>query len=442
VNATPNLRRGRCAPVPVPVCASAMYQKSAKSSETLLPYLSKEGGSLRLPTCQRRVAVALCGAIFGGGSFVWQTPVLLDDAIRVSLELTEEEMVECDSLIFVAWAIGAIVLGNAADRGRKPVCLGSIALIILHLIGCACSAGVVSLCFWRFVGGFALGGSAAGFMLGVEHADPSSKAATATQLNIYNHAGCYAILGLIHLGCVAVHASWRVEMLAFAAVLGMLTLLTALLVPESPVLRLAHSKSSGASEDSAGRGDSIDSLFRGPLRGATAVMVVSMVTSGLIYYSLAFEAGAISDHLLLNVVLLSLSDIPGLFLSSWLCGRDGADTPSSARLLLIATAVLLTGVAIAASLGYSIVLLAFAGKMATAGAIQLIYLLPSEFFPPKSRATVFGVASACCRVACAAIPGIAKFLTPAASFTRAAVLALVAAFAMERLRPTGRVVAQ
>ena len=90
-------------------------------------------------TRRENVVVFLCGAgIFGGGSFVYTLPVLMDATIGTALGLTQNQMVSSSTAIFVGWALSSTPLGTLADRfGRKPVAVGSGTLAVVHLLGCA-----------------------------------------------------------------------------------------------------------------------------------------------------------------------------------------------------------------------------------------------------------------------------------------------------------------
>jgi hypothetical protein len=164
------------------------------------------------------------------------------------------------------------------------------------------------------VGGFAIGGTAAGFTLAIEHVKESQKSVTATALNVYNHVAGYTILVGIHLACVHVKASWKTELFGFASCLGLLVVTTALVVPESPEFLARRAKprgssSLGAADDGASAPTSSDGMQRlldPSFQRSTATLTLCFVAGVVIYYSLSFSAGAISDNLILNIFLLSV----------------------------------------------------------------------------------------------------------------------------------------
>ena len=261
-----------------------------------LPHAASDKLQRGVKSSGSAVIVGLLGTcVYGAGTFVWQTPVLLDETIRVSLQLTEEQMIETDSLIFMGWAIGAVVGGRLTDTiGRKPVSLISGFLIILHLLVSASAAGLVGLTLARFVGGVAIGGTAAGFTLGVEHVEASRRSATATHLNVYNHAGGYFILTAIHVACASRQLSWQSELVAFAAALTLLLTTTALVVPESPEWLARRSKpltrswpstakpsspkaAADDATDDAGMMLLLDGHYRGPTAQLTLCFVAGVV---------------------------------------------------------------------------------------------------------------------------------------------------------------------
>ena len=124
------------------------------------------------------------------------------------------------------------------------------------------------------------------------------------------------------------------------------------------------------------------------------------ISYNLAFYVIIFSAGAISNQLLLNLVLLAAADLPGSTLSGLACDRVGAKTTAlgflaggSVVLLLLATYTgwmqssaepLLPAAAVVTSA------LSLLGKSMCSGAFTAIYLLFSECYPTKLRSAALG----------------------------------------------------
>ena len=82
---------------------------------------------------------------------------------------------------------------------------------------------------------------------------------------------------------------------------------------------------------------------------------------------------------------------------------------------------------------------ALTGKLLSAGAFQMVYMLPGQFFPSSLRASSFGVASSAGRLAAVAVPSLADRLSLEESSLLSATLAGAAALAVLSLTsdPTG-----
>ena len=396
----------------------------------------------------RAIYTAVLGtAVYGAGTFVWQVPVLLDETIRASEGLTEEEIIASDSLIFMGWAIGAVVCGRLTDIfGRKPIAIASVLLIVVHLLVAAASPGILGLDASRLIGGFGIGGTAAGFMLAIEHANERERSATAKALNIYNHAAGYMMLAAIHGTCGAFALSWRFELVSYAVALAAFTFVVAAVVPESPEF-LAQAKPqyrswlarsitppSSPKPGSDGGEGSIAQLLQWRYSASTARLTLCFIAGIVMYYTLSFRAGSISDSLVVNIMLLSLLDIPGYVLADLLLKRQeasGRDLPRTVSRHMALCAALHLAVGVASALGIPLVaVLTTVGKMAVAGVMQLNYLMPAKLFPPRLRSTALGVASGCARIVCMAVPAVARELSLFTSSMISVALALAASLAI------------
>ena len=171
--------------------------------------------------------------IYGGSSFVWQVPMLLDGAIAGSLRVSDRDMRVSSSAIFVVWAVGSVVLGQAADRlGRKPVAEASALAVLLHLLGCAVATSFGWFACSRLLGAFALGGLPAGFALIIENEDEASRSVVALVMNMLQVVSVASQV-LVHALCHWCAWPWRVELLGFVLVRAPFVAAAIRLVPES-----------------------------------------------------------------------------------------------------------------------------------------------------------------------------------------------------------------
>ena len=399
---------------------------------------------MRLPSLRPppgAATTALCGVgIYGAGPFVWQTPLLLDDAIGASLQLSHDQMLTSQSAIFLAWAAGAVVLGGAADViGRKPVCVFSGLLIALELAGCSCADSFSGLLASRLVGGFALGGTASGFTLAVESASVEKQADVGLALNVGFSGAVVLLLALHQAVGGAMHLSWHDELVAYAATVAALVGATAMCVPESPAF-LAAAAAAGGAEGAGPRTDAIGTLCSPAYLPATLALVFCFVVATIVYFSLSFAAGSLGGTgLETNILLLALLDLPGPYLAARLGEREGASAPSTAALLFCACSGLLAALAATASAadggGPSVVALALLGKLFLNGAFQCVYLLPMHSFPPCARTTGLGLANSAARLAAVAVPSAASELGIGELGVGCAALGVGAAAVVTQMRP-------
>ena len=227
----------------------------------------------------------------------------------------------------------------------------------------------------------------------------------------------------IHLAGVP---AWRLELLAYAGTLALLTTLAARRVPESPAY-LSAVKRSQAFETPASdqpRASGLAAHWR-----VTARAALSFAAASVVYYSLTFQAGSLSSSLELNVALLSLLELPGYQLANAL-GASSLGTHKGAAWLFGGTACSLAALGVSSSAGLPMGPTAFLGKMCAAGAFQLVSLLPQKDLPPTLRATGYGVCSTVGRIVTILVPALASSLPIEVASLLNAVLALAAAAAL------------
>lgn len=396
---------------------------------------------------RKSLTIALVGvSIYGGGVFVWQLPVLMDDAIGASLNLSQTQMISTTTGTFFGWALGSAVFGLVADRvGRRPVALGGSAVVVFHLLVSASANRVGGLLAARILGGLALGGQLQGFPLALEHISEEQKASKATWLNL-----CFAVAsGIIvttHITCSRLEWNWRTELCAHALVLSVLLAATALVVPHSPVnqevdMEMVPTIGEGGSdkvyeglentepERHEHNRPASSALFGRAYGASNAIISFSFVAVSVVYYGLSYQAGELSESTELNVLFLAVLDLPGNKLFDLLAARPGLGVSGSLAILFGMCAIFLALLAVVAQgpFGGWTPPLAFMGKMFSAGAFQGVYLLPSELLPPFIQSSAFGFASSCARLVTAGVPSLVGMLPLSLSSLLVAVIAFAAA---------------
>ena len=160
------------------------------------------------------------------------------------------------------------------------------------------------------------------------------------------------------------------------------------------------------------------------------------------------EGAAIETGTYLRSLASTCAEVPGLLVCTWLVHRIGRLRTAAAAIataslaLAVAASTLLPagGGGEAAAVGRLVVVAV--GRSAAFGAYSALYVLTAESFPTSSRATAFGVVTACARLAGAATPFVAGTVwggSPAAAvFVYAAAAALCALVLTLTLRETGR----
>ena len=260
----------------------------------------------------------LCGVgIYGGGAFVWQSPVLLDGYIESTFHIAHADVVSSTSAIFLAWAIGATVLGSLADNiGRKPVAVGSALVIALHLFGISAATDATGLLAARIAGGFACGGVASGVTLALEAAPEEDQTNAMFQLNSFHFLAVVLILG-VHVECETANIGLQQELCGLGLLVGAMGAATALLIPESSAYRAKGASLSDASAEEVEEDQLANeiteppSLLSAEYAQPQLALVACFIAISAVYFSLTFSAGSLSSDLALNIFLLALLDLPG-----------------------------------------------------------------------------------------------------------------------------------
>lgn len=144
-------------------------------------------------------------------------------------------------------------------------------------------------------------------------------------------------------------------------------------------------------------------LFRGSNLPLTLTFGAMEVAYNMAFYVIVFSAGALSDQLLLNLVLLAAADLPGSTLAGTLVDRTSAKVAATA-FLAGAAAVLVSfagfegwahspaGVGPASAMPLVLVpsALSLLGKSLCSGAFTAIFVLFSECYPTRLRSAALG----------------------------------------------------
>ena len=166
------------------------------------------------------------------------------------------------------------------------------------------------------------------------------------------------------------------------------------------------------------------------------------------YYALAFSAGALSDHLLLNFVLLGCCDLPGAAIASRALEGDGARA-TARKMILSAGALLLALAALQANTAaFDAIVgvdeahagvataLALLGKTASSGAFTAVYVLTTQLYPTRLAAAGLGCGSMFGKIGAALGPPLSALLPLPLSLALIGSLSLAVAAATTRMLPS------
>lgn len=116
-------------------------------------------------------------------------------------------------------------------------------------------------------------------------------------------------------------------------------------------------------------------------------------------FVLNLSAGSLSSSLLLNLVLLTVVDLPGMAVAGWLAQRHGTRQVASG--LFLACTGVLAALSVASARMASpaaVMALALLGKGCVSGAFTLMWVLPMELYPTTMRGAGLGFANVCGRL--------------------------------------------
>ena len=132
----------------------------------------------------------------------------------------------------------------------------------------------------------------------------------------------------------------------------------------------------------------------------TLILIFQFFTVNIVYYGLAFNAGALPGSDLVNNAILGLMDVPGyltlIFMDKKWCGRKNymvfmlfvSGIACLASTILLETELCDSDSSVNEKIGR---ILAFLGKMAVSGAFQAVFQYVSELYSTDVRTDVFGI---------------------------------------------------
>ncbi len=476
----------------------ALKRQASRESVVIDGLLDASSADPLIPSRYECLLAAFAGlGTYGGATIYALYPVLIDAKIGRSTGWPEETLIFSRSAIFLAWAVGSVVLSLAADRyGRKPVVVGSVALHVCAAIGAACAREAGGFFTARAIGGFALAGmSGMSVPLLLESVGPRAASRCMAALNIHT-IGATCALAALHAACARLHLSWRFETLALAGWVGAFGAAIAIYSYESPHFIAAAGDTDGAlrvvrqiAQANGVRlpdecGDEEIELIshklspspplppsssppstprlppsllppsspppspatpQSPSIGAltydlfvtygreTVAICLAFLSVEVAYYAIAFNAGSLSRHLLFNFVAMAILDIPGYALGGWLATVPSIGARRGGVALFALSGGLLLLLALVVEYPVPRTSVALIAKMVGAGAFQIIYLLPARHYPLRMSAAGLGLGTMFARLGGMLGPALAAMLPMASTFALTCASTLAAAAALALL---------
>jgi AAHS family 4-hydroxybenzoate transporter-like MFS transporter len=324
--------------------------------------------------------------------------------------LTSGTMGEIFSSSFAGSAIGAAVIGTAADRfGRKPMLLISLALAGTLTLLCAWSQSPVQLMCFRALSGLGLGGAIPAITaLTAAHASPGRRSAMVTRMLLGYPLG--AIVGGAITAAVMSSVGWRGVFIGG----GLFALLLI------PLAAFGLTEGAGSTEVVSGgpsRHPLIETLANGRYK-MTVLFCASVFCLFLTTYFLVswtptvlVQNGMPPRQAVLSAVVLNCGGVVGALVISFIVRRHPilpiavCLLAGAALIALIGTGTVLSGAAILPMI-FTIGLLIIGAQLCIPG--LCVYL-----FPPSISATTVGLSASAGRVGSIIGPLIGGYLLAA-----------------------------
>ncbi|KXJ11859.1 organic cation transporter protein isoform X2 [Exaiptasia diaphana] len=356
-----------------------------------------------------------------------------------------------NSIFYIGWAIGALVLGMISDKyGRRSVLFPSLTCVIITAFAMSFSEAIWLVILFRILIGFFEGGCILTmFVLACELVGPAKRALSSTMVWFYFS------LVLMVMGLEAYFIrDWQTMCIIISAPF-IFTVLFYKFVPESVRWLLVHGKKEQAlniltnvakvnkkemptddlavpaSHDSKG----FLELFRGrKMALMTLVQCYAWFINGMVYYGVSLSSGELGGSIYLNFVVTSLVGIPGNYLVIDNSNRFGRKKTVIGH--FIAGAICCIAVSFIPSgtdnTGFIVgrVTLGSLGKLFIIVSFNTIYIWSAEIFPTVVRNTGMGLLIITSRIGAAASPFVVQMsrISAILPFTLMGAGAFLAAF--------------
>lgn len=377
--------------------------------------------------------------------------------------LTTEYDLHCDrawigslmnSIIFVGWGLGSMVLGYVADNfGRKLVIYPAQAMVLICGFVFSFVDSLPLFIVLRFIIGFFLQAGTVQSFVHVSEYVPSENRAVATLILFLSFSASSALFTLKSYFI----RRWRLLCIVCTAPY-VFTLFSFFYVPES--IRWVRLKRSNDEllkifkriaywnkkemptlfdveipDDDAQRKHSVIDIFRERVSALRSIALgYSWFSVAMVYYSFTFAAGDIGGSIYLNVFLYTVVGLPGYFAAMYSCNKFGRKRTVIVSVFIASIACLAVAfIPIEGDGKISRVAVALIGRFFIGLGFGAIYVWSVEVYPTTLRSNAMGYLQVTSRIGAASAPWVAKSLLPvhaSAPYLVMGVSALVASFSM------------
>jgi len=405
-------------------------------------------------------ALICLGGIFVGAfpavqGQVFAAPRLVSDPRYPAF--TPEAVDECQTMIFVGYAVGSLVAGPFMDYwGRWAPTYGlATGLVVANACAAAAPAsGSVRLYGHCLFGlGFCIPCVNNAYVYMQEFMPDWLRSPATVSVNVFFSIGV-AAMALVS-GSITQYWDWRLEALLWFVPLslvcpvGLATMQESLLfllakgrLREASMVANAIARTNGAplpgkacstplprpeeATPTEEENSPLRLLCAPPLLLRTLMSLVAWTGSSLAFFGLLFSAGKLSDDIHMNVLLFALTDIVAYFISAVLVSRAGTRVTQALAFLGAAVSLVACGGLRPGS--SALMACAIVGKLFVDITLTTTYQLTSEIFPTECRSSAFGVCNAVARLASLLAP-LSRSLPTSISCPLFGMVCLLACFA-------------